>query len=164
MGNVTHRQNECIETSDFCGGLNVLYMNARSIRNKLDRVMMLINSFGEHSIHVVIVTETWIKPGEEHLFEIYGYGSFHSVRTSTGGGGVSIYVLATMRAERCLELFENESNFVVVRLPDSDFHVTGFYRPGSATFSSSKFSTFSKSSTSSSMASCRLCVCIVVCW
>ena len=70
VGDVTHRRNDDLQLDDFCDGLNILYMNARSVRNKLDRLSVLFNSFGENTIHVVVITETWIKPGEEHLFEV----------------------------------------------------------------------------------------------
>lgn len=138
VGNVIHRANDRVDLNDFCGGLNILYVNARSIRNKLDRISLLVNSFSQQVVHVVIVTETWIKPGEEGLFDMSDYKSFHSIRRGSHGGGVTIYVHDGLRASICFETFEMESNYLAVRLLDYNRHVVGFYRPGSSAFSGFK--------------------------
>lgn len=135
IGDVTYRDHDDVNFQNFDGSLNVVYLNARSLRNKIERIELLIHSFADCVVHVVVVAETWIRPGEEDLFELDGYRSHHSVRVNTVGGGVSIYVLEELNTYECYELYEDECNYVVVKLIDYNKHIVGYYRPGSSTFS-----------------------------
>jgi len=50
---------------DLC----LLYLNARSIRNKFDEVEGLISKL---NVDVCLVTESWLRPGEEFFFQYSG--------------------------------------------------------------------------------------------
>lgn len=71
-------------------GMTFFYLNARSLRNKFDDIKHLIDQ--GNNPEVIIVAETWIKPGEERYFSIHGYTSNHTTRMEGRGGGVSVYV------------------------------------------------------------------------
>lgn len=55
-----------------------MYLNARSIINKLDDVEEILASI--QNIDILIVSETWLKNGEEEYYSINGYQSFYSLR------------------------------------------------------------------------------------
>ena len=73
--NANNRKNDDIIVNDFDGCFNIIYLNARSLRNKIDKIQLLINSFGDHVVDVLVITETWMKSGEESIFELNGYKS-----------------------------------------------------------------------------------------
>lgn len=69
--------------------LNFLYLNARSLRNKFDEFEYLVDQFAEPDI--VIVTESWIRNGEQDYFNLDRYTAKHLVRPELRGGGIAIY-------------------------------------------------------------------------
>lgn len=106
--------------------LNVLYLNTRSCRNKEEQLCLLINEF-RSSIHVVVFAETWLHKNE--IFNLRGYDAYHSCRDGRGGG-VSIFVLSTLRSQLLLEISENDSNFLIIELIDPRIKIMGVYNPG----------------------------------
>lgn len=107
-----------ISHNDF----NILYMNIRSCRNKIDLIETLVGSLRK-TIHV-----TWLYSGE--IFNISGYHSFHCTRDEGRGGGVSIFVMNNISAHAVLNVSMDISNFLVVELPEHAFKVIGVYNPG----------------------------------
>lgn len=109
--------------------LNVLYMNIRSCRNKLDMIEGLIASLGK-KIHIIVFTETWLYQNE--IFNLFGYKSFHCVRDKDRGGGVSIFIDDNISAHELhteLHVLSN-SNFLVLDLPEYKNKLIGVYNPG----------------------------------
>lgn len=70
--------------------LNVLYINIRSIRNKMSDINDIILTH-KKIIHLIVLTETWIYPNEENCFNFNNYTALHNCR-DTRGGGCSIYI------------------------------------------------------------------------
>lgn len=107
--------------------INVIYMNIRSCRNKLDLIESFIASL-KISLHAIVFTETWLY--SEEIFNIYGYQSFHCTRDCDRGGGVSIFVKDGISAHVLFAKHLDVSNFLVVELPDFSIKLTGIYNPG----------------------------------
>ncbi|XP_078689233.1 uncharacterized protein LOC144920757 [Branchiostoma floridae x Branchiostoma belcheri] len=76
---------------------NILVINARSLRNKLDECQTLLLSM---DIHVAIITETWFNSNiSDAQFDIEGYHLFSKPRQGRRGGGVAIYVNNKIQAK-----------------------------------------------------------------
>lgn len=72
------------------GNVRYLYLNARSIRNKIEDIILIIQLIG--GIDVIVIAETWLKRNEEAYFNINGYDSYSVSKANGTGGGVCIYV------------------------------------------------------------------------
>lgn len=107
--------------------LNILYMNIRSCRNKLDLIESCIASLNR-MIHVIIFTETWLYPNE--IFNILGYTSFHCTRHNERGGGVSMFVKDSISVTLLFNSQIDISNFIVIELPEYKLKLAGVYNPG----------------------------------
>lgn len=113
------------------------------MRNKLDEIILFINSF-KIEIHVILITETRLYKEENILFDIQGYTACHSNRGKQKnqnqilnkghfgrGGGASVYVQNNIYSTFVFEEYSEEinSNFVVVKLVQLNLYVIGIYRP-----------------------------------
>lgn len=111
-------------------GLKIIFMNARSIRNKFDELISLITNI-VRDVDVVVIVETWITPGEQNFFQIPNYTAFFDCRAS-GYGGVVIYVKNSFKSIRIGE--ENMTrffNFVGVKIisQNQTYFVNAIYNP-----------------------------------
>ena len=77
--------------------LKIIYLNARSLVNKVDHLSILIN---DHKPDLILITETWCNSTITNaMLNIQGYyidPSLRSDRTDTAngiGGGLIVYVL-----------------------------------------------------------------------
>jgi hypothetical protein len=43
-------------------------------------------------IHVIVISETWVKENEKSLFNISNYKSIYSCRKNRNGGGIGIFI------------------------------------------------------------------------
>ena len=68
---------------------HIIYINIRSLRNKLHELEHYIQSLS-FVPHLIILTETWLFEEEINYFNIENYKQFHCTR-STRGGGCAIY-------------------------------------------------------------------------
>ena len=113
-----------------CGSesLNILLLNCRSCRYKSDLIENLLIEL-DTKVHLITLTETWLKPGE--IFNLYGYTSYHSHRSeSERGGGVSIFILDSFASSRLFEIYDDCHNFLIVEIPEINLKVCGIYTPG----------------------------------
>lgn len=107
----------------------MLYVNIRSMRNKLGDLndMILAN---EKTIHIIVLTETWIYPNEQDFFKLHSYTSVHDCR-NTKGGGCSIYIKDginyVLNDKYSVSLMD--CNIVSVFLPGLNFAIFVIYRP-----------------------------------
>jgi len=69
--------------------LNVLYLNARSIVNKLEEIQDIVTILV--NIDLIIITESWLKKESSEYFQLYGFRSIHLCREGRRGGGVSFF-------------------------------------------------------------------------
>jgi hypothetical protein len=110
---------------------NIIYLNARSLRNKFDDFTSLIYTTSteiERRIHAIVVTENWLFDSEVQLFNINGYNAFHCNRNGRRGGGVSIYVHDQVVASEIAKNSINDNNYLKINFPFYNFNILGVYR------------------------------------
>jgi exonuclease III len=117
----------------FKNNLNMLYINAQSIRNKLPEFEAFVHSL-QIPIQIIVVTEIWLKKNENQFFNIHGYNSFFSNRDSAFGG-VAIYIKSNIEASQIFEEEFQKSNLLMVKLPKLNCYVLGIYRHFSTSLS-----------------------------
>lgn len=105
--------------------LNILHLNTRSCRNKMDELTQMIYDM-KKTIHVIIFSETWLY--KEEICNIVDYTAYHSCREDRGGG-VSIFVLSNLRSQLVMEHYD-VNNFLVIELLDFGIKLMGVYNPG----------------------------------
>lgn len=105
---------------------NILHVNTRSCRNKIDELTQMISEL-KKTIHVIVFSETWLY--ENEICNITDYNSYHSCRKDRGGG-VSIFVLGNLKSQLTLNHHDNVNNFLIVDLIDLGVKVMGVYNPG----------------------------------
>jgi exonuclease III len=119
----------CRLVSDY--EFNVLYFNARSIRNKFDEVTALLGSF-KYKIDVVVIVETWLSEYECQSFNFKDYSSYHTCREQKGGAGAAVYVhksLLSVFSESVHDIRDEVGSLIVVGLPRVGVHIMACYRP-----------------------------------
>ena len=70
--------------------LNVIQINCRGIKSKLDDLDELL--FQTNEPDIVLLSETWLKDGEERFIDIKNYKYEGVVRKHKKGGGVGILI------------------------------------------------------------------------
>lgn len=105
-------------------GLNCLYLNIRSLRNKLDELELLLISI-KTKVHVIILTESHIRPQEKQFFNIPQCTAYHACRENSIGGGVSIFVHNTILSTFVIEKNSSNYNMILVHLPILKLNVLG---------------------------------------
>lgn len=77
----------------LCSGhpndFSVVHLNCRSVMGKMDDTNLLLSSFANLP-DLLFLSETWLTA--DHCFSLQSYCSYHNIRTSKVGGGVSICV------------------------------------------------------------------------
>lgn len=114
---------------DTCENLNIMYINIRSLRNKLHELIDIVQ-VSKKILHLIILTETWIYPNEEHFYNLPAYTVLHNSR-STRGGGTSIYVREGLKFnQNDLSTFNfGDCNVVSLYLIKEKTTIIGIYRP-----------------------------------
>ena len=84
-----------IHNIDIKNNISVLYLNARSIRNKVNELMaqIILNDYD-----LVAITETWLKDGHDWELNIQGYQTIRKDRVDGKGGGVALLFKDGIRA------------------------------------------------------------------
>ncbi|SPP90004.1 Hypothetical predicted protein, partial [Drosophila guanche] len=108
------------------------YQNARGLRSKLSTLFMDSFTF---SSHVIVFTETWLKPdilSSEVLADRYTI--YRNDRSSRRGGGVLIAVNSNFTSELFIVQVSQDLEFLCVRLilPGQSIYVTCSYIPPSS--------------------------------
>lgn len=112
-----------------CDNLNILYINIRSLRNKLDDLNHILLTSNK-KIHIIVLTETWIYSNEKCYFNIPSYTSVHDCRDSRGGG-TCIYVINGLNyvLNSKISVSLGDCNIISVYLPQQNLTIYGVYRP-----------------------------------
>lgn len=105
---------------------NCIYLNIRSLRNKLDEILLFLASFNK-TIHILILVETWLHESEKSITNLPSYNSIHSVRTDKLGGGVSIFVKDNLIFNSVYENVLDNNNILIISLPEQKIYVCGIY-------------------------------------
>lgn len=107
--------------------LNLFCLNIRSIRNKYEEVVNLIE-LSDYTIHVVILTEVQGYSNENKNYEISGYDLYASNRDTGRSGGVFIYVHSSIKSNCVHSNCNDNTDFVLVELLDYKLKIMGVYR------------------------------------
>lgn len=127
--NIRHQNS--LPTSTVPQSINILCLNIRSLRGKINDLTIFINS-RNFTIDIVILNETWLDEHDTKFFNIPNYTSFHSVRKKVGGG-VSIYVLNSFSESNLnVVLEEQNANYLAVDIMRLNFTIITAYRPPSS--------------------------------
>ena len=71
--------------------LSFLSLNARSISNKFPELLGFLGYIRTHKFTFILITESWLTPGNDINFEIPGYKSVSMYRSVHSGGGIKLY-------------------------------------------------------------------------
>lgn len=95
---------------------------------KFDELQCVIQAFPS-TLHVVVITETWIKSDEEgKRFQIPGYAHYYNFRTCTRGGGVSIFIKNNLQHSLSEEICLNNNHFLWIHIENYDLDIGAVYR------------------------------------
>lgn len=75
----------------FHSNLSIFCLNIRSLRKHFDELNFYLNSLTE-KFKIIILTEVWIKTGEEENYGLSGYNMLFQPRQENQAGGVVIYM------------------------------------------------------------------------
>lgn len=108
-------------------GLNVLYLNGRSIRNKLNDIEIFLQNINQ-VVHLILITETWLDQNDKDFYNLNNYNSYHNVRDKYGGG-VAIFCHESIKSDLLVsEIFLTNSHLLVVKLCDYNINIATVYR------------------------------------
>lgn len=111
-------------------GYGILYLNARSLVHKWNLCEMLTSTLPIIP-EIIVVTETWLLPGEGQFYNLENYTSFHSTRDDVNrGGGVAIFIRGDSNGPFLIEsIYTAGANFLVIKLATLNLHIIAIYRP-----------------------------------
>lgn len=118
--------------------LLILYLNTRSIRNKITELELIIKD-NPQQIDVIICTETWLYKEEENYVNIPQYKSFYESRNENKGGGVAIYVHNSVSVVNVQAESRENCNSLIVQIDckGTKLNLATFYRPPQASLENS---------------------------
>jgi hypothetical protein len=105
--------------------LRIVYVNARSVRNKFDEIEEMLKGM-QDTIHILVIAETWLNEGEESFYNIAGYQSTFASRVNGKGGGVAIYTHNTLNIS-ILERNSNENSVLGLQVQSKHFKTLNIY-------------------------------------
>ena len=109
--------------------LQLLYLNARSILNKLDDIAILLQEKSE--IDIILVTETWLYSNQCKYVNFVNYTGVFESRENKRGGGVAIFVSNKLSYNiiEC-KTFSNW-NYVSIKINNIEpkINVSAIYKP-----------------------------------
>lgn len=79
--------------------INILYINIRSLRNKLQDLELLIHE-QKTLTHIIALTEVFIYENETQYYNINGYDKMFTTRQDRSGGGCAIYIHHSLTANQ----------------------------------------------------------------
>lgn len=112
--------------------INYLYINARSILRpgKFDELKCILSTF-KHTIHIILLTETWLKSDNDaKLIKIPNYSHYYNYRTDKTGGGVSIFVHNNLKHTVTEQQYVFGNNFLWIYIETYSLHIGLVYKPG----------------------------------
>lgn len=108
-------------------GLNILYLNGRSIRNKISDIEILLQNINQ-VVHLILITETWLDKNDQEFYNLKNYISYHNVREKLGGGVVIFCHESVKSVLSVSDNFLNNSHLLVVKLSDHNINIGTVYR------------------------------------
>lgn len=88
-----------------------------------------------NNVHVILVTETWIRNEEQALqLQIPNYSHYYNYRTDVCGGGVSAYVHNYLKHSLSESVYVEGNNYLWIQLEKYGIEVGVVYNPGHTNF------------------------------
>lgn len=111
-----------------------LYLNIRSIREKLHDLELLLQSQNQ-LIHIIAITEIWIYDNEVNYFNIPGYTFLYCTRP-TRAGGCAIYVHDSLQCNTIYKKDWNGNNVLGIGVSNGStrFNVFSIYKKPDSNF------------------------------
>ncbi|KAK3907172.1 RNA-directed DNA polymerase from mobile element jockey [Frankliniella fusca] len=108
--------------------LNILYINARSIKNKIDEIETICALLKE--IDVIVAVETWLTENITPFINIRNFNAEHVCRTDKKGGGVSVFIKSSLKHEQ-LKSSSNTCEMLSIQVTKgkTSLNVIGIYNP-----------------------------------
>jgi len=123
--------------------LNIVQWNAQSL---ISNKHILIQFLYEHNIHIAIICETWLRPGQS--FNIKGY-KIERNDTGSSHNGVAVLIRNSINHLRINTYFDNslQNICVQVKINNRNISIVSFYCPTNSTpvFDKHKFDSLIKS-------------------
>lgn len=109
--------------------LKILYLNARSINNKNEEIYSIIKNT-KHEIHIISITETWMKPENVNFFNFDGYSTLFSCRPTKTGGGAAIFIKNCINYEIIHNYSDNLNSYICAKIifKNQNWLITNIYR------------------------------------
>lgn len=111
--------------------LKILYLNSRSINNKIEDLAYIIKT-AKTDIHVISITEHWLNEADSSTFVFENYQAICSCRPNKNGGGSLILVRDNISYEIIKRYSTNENSITSIKLKMSsneNWIITSIYRP-----------------------------------
>lgn len=108
--------------------LNILYLNAGSLINKLGNFEQYLTNF-KIQFDVIVIVEFWLNYGDEKFYNLNNYNAYFNIREHRKGGSSAIYVCNKLQSELVFNSSEHEIEITIVKLKLSNTHKGGIYRP-----------------------------------
>lgn len=110
--------------------LKILYLNARSIKHKLDEISYIIDEL-KTTIHLIIITETWVLESDINTIYIPNYSTCFSCRKDRRGGGAGIFVHENIKYKVETQFCDNFTSIISITLFLKPYamSITAVYRP-----------------------------------
>uniref|UniRef100_A0A2A4JSM7 RH2 domain-containing protein n=1 Tax=Heliothis virescens TaxID=7102 RepID=A0A2A4JSM7_HELVI len=111
---------------------------------KLDELKCIVQSF-RSTIHIIILTETWIKSVDEaKRLQIPGYTHYCNYRNGSRGGGVSIFAHDNLKHHLIEEMSINDNHYIWIHLEKYSLDIAGIYRKPDASNMKGFLETYTK--------------------
>lgn len=119
--------------NDIIGNVQILYLNIRSIRNKIEQLENLLSTHSH--THIIVLTETWLQEDETEYFNLSEYEHFHNTRASHAGG-VSIYVHNCLSANAIYSKEWDSNNMLGINIRNfgKSFNIFAIYKQPRSNF------------------------------
>lgn len=107
--------------------LCIILLNIRSIRNKLNELVIFIDELN-YKPHIIIITESWLRDNEIKFFNLEGYQTIANCRSSHRGGGIIIFIRDDIKFNVLKNEQFDKSHFIMINLTKLNTKIAGFYR------------------------------------
>jgi len=116
--------------SNFKNNFFLFHHNVRSFNKNSDELFLMLSQL-QTKPSVIILSETWFSEG--CVSEIPGYYGYHTYREERRGGGISVYVLRSLKTvylvDKSFIADHVETCTVSLHVAAVVIHVVGIYRP-----------------------------------
>lgn len=107
--------------------LHIICLNIRSLKNKMDELEHFIKKLKKKP-QLIIITESWIRKGEEKFFCMQNYCPVFSSRIDCRGGGIAVYVHESIPFEEKVNIQIEKNHVILIRLCDLKINICAIYR------------------------------------